>query len=137
MKKVGFGIDRLQLMVERTLEDKFTECLYERKLGEIKMRDPKVGEVKVKVSVEGCEVDAKVSNQAIWKVMAYSFLAFLMASFGFIFFHPFIVMMVSATLILSIAINKVLKIMKAQQKLMHFAQKVSHHLEVSLNSSIA
>lgn len=133
MKKVEFGIDRLQLMVERTLEDEFTDCLYERKQGEIKMRDPKIGVVKVKVSTEGCEVDASVSNEGVWKVLGYSFLSFFIASFGFIFFHPFLVMMLSATLILSIAVHKILKIMKAQQKLVHFAQKVSHHLETSLN----
>jgi hypothetical protein len=133
-KKIAFGMDRLQLMVERVLEDRYEKCLYERKPGEILMRDPKVGTVKVKVALDGCQVAPIVSNAGIWRVWAWSCALLLVLGLIVVAIQPLMFLLLG-TSVVSVAMRRVWELMKQQQRVEHFALQVAYHLEHSLQQA--
>lgn len=136
MKTLKLSNDRLQLMIDRHLEQRYTTCIFQRKTGEIKMRDPKIGEVKITISEKGeCEVSAILpeTETHAWKILASGLWALLLSCIGFVFIHPVVVLLLCGGIVLFWALRKMKRKMREEQKVMIFAREVALFLESKLN----
>ncbi len=131
MKAIKLSNDRLQLMVERSLEQRYNKCIYNRERGKIAMRDPKVGELLIEIGDEGCKVEPQVQNSQLsaWKILGLGLLGLMLASLGIAFFPPILVMIIAGGIILAWSLRRLQRIMKKQQQVMTFAKEVSLYLE--------